>query len=162
MQIPIVNEKDEIIGFKNRADIDYANDIFRSASLWITNSHGDVLLTKRSLNKKNDPGKWSEAVGGTVEGDDSYENTVIREAKEELGIENFEMTIGPKQMLNGSFYCFAQWYVANIDLPIEAFTIQEEEVDEVAWVPLAQLKLDLVANPDKYIEFMPDILKLFS
>jgi isopentenyl-diphosphate delta-isomerase len=162
MQIPIVNEKDEVIGYKNRADIDYTKDIFRSASLWVTNSNGDVLLTRRSLSKKNDPGKWSEAVGGTVEGDDTYEDTVVREAKEELGIENFEMMVGPKQMLDGSFRCFAQWYVANIDLPVEAFTIQEEEVDEIAWVPLTQLKLDLDANPDKYIQFMPDIMRLFS
>lgn len=162
MQIPIVNEKDEVIGFKDRTDIDYTKDIFRSASLWITNSHGDVLLARRSLSKRNNPGKWSEAVGGTVDGNNSYKDTVIREAKEELGIENFEMTIGPKQMLDGSPRYFAQWYIANIDLPVEAFTIQEEEVDEVAWVPLAQLKSDLKANPDKYIEFMPDILKLFS
>jgi isopentenyl-diphosphate delta-isomerase len=162
MRIPIVNEKDEIIGYKDRADIDYTNDIFRSASLWVTNSNGEVLLARRSLGKRNDPGKWSEAVGGTVEGNDLYKDTVIREAKEELGIENFEMTIGPKQMLDGSCRCFAQWYVAKIDLPVEAFTIQNEEVDEVVWVPLEQLKLDLNANPDKYIESMPDILGLFS
>jgi isopentenyldiphosphate isomerase len=86
MKIPIVNEKDEIIDYKARTDISFEKDIFRTASLWITNSKGEVLLARRKFDKKVDPGKWAEAVGGTVEGDDSYEDTVIREAEEELGI----------------------------------------------------------------------------
>lgn len=52
---------------KSRDDIDYSKDIFRTASLWITNSNGDILLAQRKFDKKVDPGKWAEAVVGTVE-----------------------------------------------------------------------------------------------
>jgi isopentenyldiphosphate isomerase len=82
MTIPIVDAQDNVIAHKNRASIGYANDIFRTASLWITNSNGDVLLAQRKLDKKVDPGKWAEAVSGTVENDNTYE-TIIREAEEE-------------------------------------------------------------------------------
>lgn len=37
------------------------------------------------MTKRTDPGKWAEAIGGTVRGDDDYESTIYREA-EELGI----------------------------------------------------------------------------
>src|SRR5687768_11331136 len=99
MQIPVVDQQDKIIGFKERDEIDFQKDIFRTASLWITNSQGDVLLAQRKHNKKTDPGKWAEAVGGTVEGDDSYEATVLREAYEELGLQNVTPQLGPKQLI---------------------------------------------------------------
>jgi len=55
--IPLVNKDDKIIGNIDRSDLDYNHDIFRTASLWVTNSNGDVLLAQRKLNKKVDPGK---------------------------------------------------------------------------------------------------------
>ena len=162
MSVPIVNENDEIIGHKERADLDYDNDIFRTASLWITNSKGDVLLAQRKFDKKVDPGKWAEAVGGTVEGDDSYEQTVVREAEEELGITDAAITKGPKQFITTPCRYFVQWYVTVVDKEVSEFTIQEEEVEQIAWIPREQLLRELRETPDKYIEAMGEIVRLFS
>lgn len=161
MLIPLVNSRDEITGHKDRADIDYDHDIFRTASLWITNTNGDVLLAQRKLTKKVDPGKWAEAVGGTVEGDDSYEQTVIREAEEELGLTELTITKGPKQFITTPCSYFVQWYTTVIDKNIEDFVIQQEEVEQIAWIPQAQLRKELETQPDKYIEAMSDIATLF-
>lgn len=161
MHIPLVDMQDTIIGTKDRADIDYANDIFRTASLWITNSNGDVLLAQRKFDKKVDPGKWAEAVGGTVEGDDSYEQTVIREAEEELGLVGMEITEGPKQFIATPCKYFVQWYVTVIDKDISKFTPQLEEVENIAWIPREQLEKELVEQPEKYIEAMKEIVALF-
>lgn len=161
MTIPIVNRQDEIIGHKDRADLDYSKDIFRSASLWITNSNGDVLLAQRKMDKKVDPGKWAEAVGGTVEGGDSYEETIIREAEEELGLTDLVITPGPKQFITTPCSYFVQWYTATIDKGISEFIIQEDEVEQVAWIPHAQLREELATIPDKYIEAMTRIADLF-
>jgi isopentenyldiphosphate isomerase len=161
MLIPIVNTQDQIIGHKDREAIDYDKDIFRTASLWITNSQGDVLLAQRKLTKKVDPGKWAEAVGGTVEGDDNYESTVNREAAEELGVKNVKITKGPKQFITTPCSYFVQWYIAIINEDINNFAIQEEEVEQIAWVPRAQLEQELIDQPDKYIEAMPKITSLF-
>lgn len=162
MQIPLVNDKDEIIGKKDRAEIDYTRDIFRTASLWITNSKGEVLLAQRKFDKKVDPGKWGEAVGGTVEGNDSYEETVVREAEEELGLTEITPNIGPKQFITVPCRYFVQWYEVTLDEPIEAFTIQPEEVEQVAWIPLSQLREELQNTPEKYISEMKAILALFE
>lgn len=112
-----------------RDDIDFAKDIFRTASLWITNSKGDILLAQRKLNKKTDPGKWAEAVGGTVEGDDGYEDTVIREAEEELGLVGISPVLGPKQFIKTPCQYFVQWYTIVINQDLDYFTAQEEEVE---------------------------------
>lgn len=161
MTIPIVDMQDNVITHKDRAGIDYTNDIFRTASLWITNSNGDVLLAQRKLDKKVDPGKWAEAVGGTVEGNDAYEETVVREAEEELGLTDLHITKGPKQFITTPCNYFVQWYVTTVDKDISDFTIQQEEVAQIAWVPYAQLQQETKDLPDKYIEAMRDIVALF-
>lgn len=161
MLLPIVNELDEVIGAKDRSDLDYTKDIFRTASLWITNKNGAILLAQRQLNKKVDPGKWGEAVGGTVEGDDSYETTILREAQEELGLTNIQIQIGPKQFINSSAKYFVQWYMAEINKPVEEFVLQADEVLQIAWIPKDQLKQEITENPDKFIPTMKQICDLF-
>ncbi len=161
MRIPVVNEKDEIIGYKNRADIDPSVDIVRSASLWITNRNGDILLAQRKFTKQSNPGKWSEAVGGTVEGTDDYESTILREAEEEIGHTVKDYDIGPKQYIESPARYFVQWYITVIDNPIEAFHIQEEELEQLAWISEDQFKKELRETPEKYIDEMQDIARLF-
>lgn len=161
MSIPVVNEKDEVIGHKDRTDINPAVDIVRSASLWITNRNGDILLAQRKLTKRNNPGKWSEAVGGTVEEDDDYESTMIREAQEEIGIKVDSYELGPKQYIESPAKYFVQWYTATIDKPIEAFSIQEEELEQLAWISEEQFTKELKDTPEKYIDEMQDIAHLF-
>ncbi len=160
MNVPIVNQEDKIIGYKDRAAIDPAVDIVRSASLWITNSSGDVLLAQRKLTKRNNPGKWSEAVGGTVEGNDDYESTMLREA-EEIGFQVLDYEIGPKQYVDTPARYFVQWYKAVIDEPIEAFRVQEEELEQLSWIKEEQFIKELKDTPEKYIDEMQDIARLF-
>jgi 8-oxo-dGTP pyrophosphatase MutT (NUDIX family) len=162
MKIPIVNREDEVITSKERGEVNYSVDIFRTASLWITNSNGDVLLAQRKHDKKVDPGKWAEAVGGTVEGEDSYFDTVIREAEEELGLTGLVIEQGPKQFITTPCEYFVQWYTATIDAPTESFIIQLEEVEQVAWISREKLNRELQDTPEKYIEAMPEIVSLFS
>jgi 8-oxo-dGTP pyrophosphatase MutT (NUDIX family) len=161
MNIPVVDEKDEIIGYKDRADINPSIDIVRSASLWITNHNGDVLLAQRKFTKRTNPGKWSEAVGGTVEGEDSYESTMLREAEEEIGLTVSSYKIGPKQYVSSPTRYFVQWYQAVVDQPIEAFNAQEEELEQLAWVSEEQFIYELKNNPEKYIDEMQEIARLF-
>lgn len=161
MQIPIVNLNDEIIAHKDRSEINYSDDIFRTASLWITNSNGDVLVARRKLDKKINPGKWAEAVGGTVENSDSYFETIVREAGEELGLKDINVKTGPKQFIATPCQYFVQWYTLSIDKHISEFKVQKEEIEQIAWIPITQLKNELLTNPNKYIESMPEIMKLF-
>lgn len=51
----------------------------------IMNDKNEVLLKKRSGKSKNDIGAW-ERPGGTVEYGEKAETSMLREAKEELGI----------------------------------------------------------------------------
>lgn len=161
MLIPIVNTEDEVIGNVERSEIDLEHDIFRTASVWIINPRDEILLAQRKWNKRTDPGKWAEAVGGTVEGLDSYLATALRELEEEIGITVGGLEQGPKQFITTPCNYFVQWYTLMIDVPAEELVIQPEEVEQVTWISREQLEEDLRTQPDKYIAAMPEILTLF-
>lgn len=57
-----------------------------SVGALIFNSEGKILLCKRSKNAKNERGCW-EAPGGAVEFGETLEHAIVREMKEELGVE---------------------------------------------------------------------------
>ena len=54
---------------------------------FIIDKNSNVLLQKRSHNKKLWPNKWDVTVGGHVDSGEFGIETIIRECKEELGID---------------------------------------------------------------------------
>lgn len=127
-KIIIVNEQDEIIGYKDRNLID-SKDIYRVSSLWIKNSKGEILLAQRAFTKSHHPGRWGPATAGTVEEGEDYYSNIVKEAKEELGIENVSFKELVKLRRQTKWNYFVQWYLAIIDKDIREFKIQKEEVD---------------------------------
>ncbi len=53
----------------------------------VFNSNGQLWLQKRSVSKKIQPGKWDTSVGGHVSSGEKIEQALLREVKEEMGID---------------------------------------------------------------------------
>src|SRR5690606_14997053 len=61
--------------------------VHRSAHVLVLHPRqGTLLLQKRSLSKDTSPGLWDVSVGGHVAFGQGYEEAVLRETEEELGI----------------------------------------------------------------------------
>lgn len=160
IRIVVVDKDDNIISSKSRSEMDYTVDIYRCSCLWVTNSKGEILLARRHHTKSHDPNKWSGAVAGTVEEGETYESNMYKEAEEEIGLKGIAFTLGPKQFFTGSKKFFVQWYFAVVDKTISEFKIQEDEIEEIAWINKENLLQDVSQNPSDYIESMPSILEL--
>lgn len=158
MRIQIVNEKDEFIGVKERSEVDYNTDIYRVSALWITNSLGQALLAKRAAIKDKDPNKWGPAVAGTIDEGETYDENIYKEAEEEIGLTGAEFTKGKKTHITYPRNYFCQWYFATVDRETDSFTMQADEVDELAWVDVAQMKQELQDTPEKYVPAMQQIV----
>lgn len=158
MKIQIVNDKDELIGAKERKDVNYETDIYRVSALWLTNSKGETLLARRVMTKDKDPGKWGPSVAGTVDEGETYEQNIYKEAMEEIGLEDVKFTKSVKMRFTDPRQCFIQWYVVTLDRDVDDFTMQAEEVDGLEWVDTQQLKEEVEINPDKYISGMKQIV----
>jgi len=158
MKIIIVDEKDQEIGLKDRKNRDQ-KDIYRVAALWITNNQGEILLAQRAFNKKHHPGKWGPAVAGTIEAGETYESNIIKEAEEELGLKGIKFQPGPKTRTVGEYNHFTQWFKLKLDQPIEAFTVNPDEVAEIKWFTRQEIEENLKNNPADFLSKMKDYIK---
>lgn len=156
----VVDTDDNVIGSKHWKEIQY-QDIYRVSALWLSDSKtGEVLIAQRKWTKKNDPGKWSAAVAGTVEEDETYESNIIKEIEEEIGLVGLVVTAGPKTYSDdGRHRFFCQWFLASVDKTSVDIIIQESEVEAVKWVSTDWLTKDVQHNPGNYTPSTPNDLK---
>lgn len=85
--LPIVNENDEVIGSEKRGVIHAKKLLHRAVHVLVFNSQGNVYVQKRALCKDTAPGKWDSSSSGHVDPGETYEESAVRELKEELNID---------------------------------------------------------------------------
>lgn len=151
MKIPIVDENDNIMEYRERDNRDL-NAIYRVSSLWITDTNGNILLARRAFNKSHDPGKWGPAVAGTVEEGETYEQNIIKETEEEIGLKNIKPITGIKKRRKTKWNYFAQEFLLTLPVGFNNFKIQEDEVAEIKWFSEEELKKELKENPDQFLK----------
>ena len=101
------------------------------AFLPIDREKKQILLSKRSMNKKYFPDLW-EVIGGNLEFGEDFENCIIREVKEEINckIKGLEHLHSRAMYLNGLMYITIAYYGELLDKPI----FNEEEISEIRWI----------------------------
>lgn len=160
--ITIVDENDNVIARKPVGEVNYETDIYRVSALWITNRHNEVLLMQRSFKHEHQPGLWGPAAAGTVE-DETYEQNIIKEAAEELGLIDINISLSYKilKQAGGRRY-FCQWFTAEIAPEMIAKLVPEEgEVETFAWIAAADLVKDVMIRPENYLPGFDETAALF-
>lgn len=156
----IVDENDNVLDSKPRHEVT-SEDRCRIVLLWVTNEKGEVLLAKRSNTKKTFPGLWSYAVTGAVSHPESYEQAVIREMEEELGIRNVEPILHIK--MNRDFSqgkCIAQTF--RVEIPSSYELVPDpEEVSGIMWVEVPKLLEIIKERPEEFVHNLDDEIKHF-
>ena len=131
----------------------------RVIHLWIINSHNEILIQQRSSNKDAGANLWYVSVGGHIESSESIENTLIRETKEELGLDiipfinSLEYLFTFKETLvenSGTFIDneFYDVFILKADFDTGQVTVQEEEVQAVKYINYNEFK-DIIMNQDE-------------
>lgn len=138
----VLNEKGEYTGRIETREKCHKEGLWHKAVVvFIINSKNQVLLQKRSETKKLWPNMWDITAGGHVLAGEFGFESIIRECKEELGIElnKSDITfIGATTSSNikGDIINnhFNEYYVASKDLDETTLTLQEEEVSDIKWI----------------------------
>lgn len=148
---PIVNEHDEIVTYKEKADM-LPTDIYRVCGLTVVNTSKKVLLTQRALDKKHDPGKWSFGVGWTVDKDETYEESVIRETFEELGIKitdplNIDKYLSRSSTNNFFSMEYMVWVPDDVIL-----TLEQDEIIDSARHTKEEIDAMFLNDPEKFVQ----------
>lgn len=151
MRIPIVNEQDEIIAYKTREETT-REDIRRIVGLNVFNENNEILIAKRQSNKTIDPNVWGPSVAGTVDEGYSYDETMVKEMGEEIGLYNTKpifvkkMYYETEKTRRYTCVCYA---IVNSKEFIPK--IQEEEVSQIKWINLQDLENWFNEKPQDFI-----------
>jgi isopentenyldiphosphate isomerase len=161
-RIAVVNEKNHVVEYKDRKNLS-DKEAWRAACVWIEDGKGNVLMQKRTSDRKVDPSTWTCAAIGTVTGDDSYEATAKRELYEEIGVKNVPLKPANSVFCRSSFG--SRWYkgfTAVCNKPLDTFTIQEEEVSEIQWLNKEKVIQEIKAGDPKYASTASCYIELFG
>jgi len=113
----------------------------RAVAIFVVNSKEEVLLQRRSTNKKMWPNMWDVTAGGHVLAGEFGFQAVIRELKEEIGISlnktditfiGSAISTNIKGDLTDNH--FNEYYIVTKDVDETKLRLQEDEVTEVKWV----------------------------
>lgn len=85
--LPIVNERDEVIGNMPRRQVHLTCRLHRAVQICVFDESGRVWLQQRGRQKDSYPLYWDFGATGHVDPGESYETAARRELREELGIE---------------------------------------------------------------------------
>ncbi|OIP01104.1 MAG: hypothetical protein AUJ98_05435 [Bacteroidetes bacterium CG2_30_33_31] len=128
--------------------------------LHIFNSKKELFLQKRKFKAVIEPGKYDAAVAGHVVFGETIEQAVLREAKEELNLTDFEFSAVTKRIYYGETTTALMFiFVAVIDKKIEP-NLKETEGGKFVKLSLAQSQIGISNMSAGLLEEWPLILKL--
>ena len=137
-------------------DREYIHDnnlLHNEVSVFILNSNKEILLQKRSMTKRFNPGKWG-LCSGHVSYDETLEDAALREIKEEIGLDiglGDLNPIGDKLVpLYDKGAHITYHYYIKVDKSSDEFIIQKEELSEVKWFLIDDI-LKMIKSEDNSI-----------
>ena len=134
----VFNEKGEYLNKTASREVCHSKGLWHKAvTAFIINSKGQVLLQKRSPNKKLWPNCWDITAGGHVLSGEFGFQSIIREVEEELGFtltKNDILFIGSSISVNEKENIinkhFNEYYIVNKDIDISNLKINLKESQE--------------------------------
>lgn len=163
--LDLVNENGEVVGQAPRSEChNNPKLIHQVVHCWIFNNKGQFLWQQRSLKKKESPGKWDMSCGGHIPAGEEPLDGLIREVKEELGIENITPRFVERYIQgNDKQTEMIYLYYLIINKKETEFVLQKDEVEQVKWFDPYQALLlassNRIDSTDWIFSQMPRVLQ---
>ena len=176
----LVNENDEVVGFETKMQTHIQEKLHRAFSLFIYNKTNErLLIHKRAEGKYHSGGLWTNSCCSHPRKGESLRKAVVRRVKQELGLSLSEEQLamddlksyehGLHELDSFRYYekfsnCseheidhvfFLPLYMSEIILDVDS-----EEISEVKWVTLDELKEWLRSYPEDFTAWFAPALKI--
>lgn len=172
----VLNENGEFTGkIATREECHEKGFWHRAVYGFIIDKYGNVLLQKRSANKKLWPNMWDVTVGGHVDSGEFGRQALIRECKEELGItindDDIKYLVGSTSINEKGNIInkhFNECYLITKNIDISKIKLQKEEVAEIKYFSKEEILNRIKNNYEGLTEktgswnFLERILKQYT
>lgn len=156
------NQQNQPIGTIDREEAIKRGLLIEGVQLWIINpENNQVLMQKRSKNKKSNPGKIDVSVSGHVKPHETATQAILREASEELGIKDRQQLCREVQKIAEDDIDLRKFgrqgnYVMTFFLvfskePLEAYVKDDDEVEELFFMDYDELKRRVRQNDSEML-----------
>ena len=143
----VLNELGQFTGKVATEEDCHENGLWhRAVYAFIIDKDLNILLQKRSSNKKLWPNRWDVTIGGHVNANEFGRQALIRECKEELGIDvtddEIKYIVSTTSVYNKNNYVnnhYDECYIITKNVNISDLTLQKSEVDDAKYFSKAEL-----------------------
>ena len=139
-----------------------AGDFHIVVHVWLRNSRGEWLISKRSPAKEDWPGWWETTGGSALVGDDSLA-AALREVKEELGID-LDHANGSlwRIIMRENHHAICDIWIFQHDCPIGDVVYQQGETCDAMWAGKEKI-LEMIENGEFYpFHYIGELMKAYS
>ena len=151
--LDVVNERDEVIGQVEREEARLQKLNTRRVFVLFYTRQGKVFLQRRSMKKKTSPGLLTTTVGGHVESGATYDETMVKEAREETGVDidpARAISLGTRYYKSPDAMLWIAIYLYPFDGAVSDLKIEPDEADGFEMVDVALLKQQLAETPEQF------------
>ncbi len=146
----VVDQDNSPLEPKTRREVHETGLWHRTAVVWVINASNEVLCQKRSQLKDTSKGIWEPYFGGHLAPNISYVDGAYIELSEELGLKlRKDKFILYKEYRNEKAKEFQGVFGVNWSGNVEKLKLEKEEVEEVKWMYIYQVKLLMLVERDK-------------
>lgn len=151
-KVILVDENDNPIGTEEKIKAHKEGSLHRAFSIFIFNSKGELLLQQRASSKYHSENLWSNTVCSHPKPNETYDQAAHRRLQEEMGFNC------PLKKIFCFIYC-AKFQNGLIENEYDCVLFGKfngqpnpnpEEVKDYKWIPVEDLRKDIIINPNKY------------
>jgi isopentenyl-diphosphate delta-isomerase len=149
----LVNEHDQEIGFKDKSSCHQGQGtLHRAFSVFIFNDQGELLLQRRSEQKRLWPLYWSNSCCSHPRQGEQIEQAAFRRIVEELGIECplhylYKFQYQAQFDETGAEHELCSVFIGSSNHPI---SVNLNEIAEWRYISLTQLNHELISQPQEF------------
>lgn len=154
-RVVLVNPQDEVLGLMDKMQAHENALLHRAFSVFLFNDKGEMLLQQRAAGKYHSPLQWTNACCSHPRENESYLDAAKRRLEEELGISAelterfhflYKADVGQGLWEHELDYVFTGQYTGD-------FTLNHEEVADIKYISIEDLKREIEEFPERYTEW---------
>ena len=121
------------------------------SAIWVVNSQGEVLCSRRALHCPGNPGKWQTCFGGHLPVGISFAQNACKELAEELGVVCDESGIVfLRRMIDKKHKKTEEQFALFVEIDPKECTFPDGEVTEARWMTFDGARQQKELHPEQW------------